>query len=953
MDDKLNPIYNIYSSFLLILKNMTIKYTGIAEDHETTESRGNADGYFDALYERDTFYTYSQYSVEEMSNVGIPEDDMHEYLMNPRLIPKQYRADLLRNRRKYVIDNFEEKNNYYRMLNGLPDIGDKDFFYCSDELAKMYNFDNTIPLHLLQDEYNKKEKNLGDYILTCIEGSGFIDGLIKEHPEKEYLTHLGTNRIDLYKARNAKNFTMIHIKNVKVKYTLLEMFKDVYEQARGYFIKVIYIPTYRKIIDFYDNFIAMCIMVMTVQQICVRQMGHAIRREFFDVYAIKELYKAYNVPYDININEDIQDALIKNLNLIIQHKATDKFIFNLIGLLGFVDVDIYKYYLIKARRYDAFGVPIVAYTERFNADTGYMETVPDYKAMYDIYFSKVNIQDVDQSGDILDPSNRVDYADVTTGDPFWMEDESLYKMLWETEYNIVESKYLSLGISYSMTELMFDNIFFIKLIMQNKDALSDVYIELPKITGKAQIPLFDVILLMMSVISCKHNIYGEVITVPSQVFSVLDYVKNSNGDPLTDTLKFNFNYFFRPQKKDKENPEFNKMKDGLIDYMKDMEKDPIARTFMVDTHYFDDLSPEELSECLSIIKSIFTEEDYEKFLTLIAHMNMDDNNVTPQQKVDNFNAIYNGVKSLYKLVSYYLSIEDDREQYEQLRRIYDGLFYAREMAETFTITTHSGVTRTAWTYAECLYYTNPQLYNAVFKIDYEKEYNDYIENQGLDVFTYTFDDFMKDVYDGNLMLNYATLKDDDGDLSQSEKDNILYDIISHIITRMEMTIKNLDFLYLFGDMTSPLEDLLVKLVKFFKSFTVDLIGMETIFICDFDTENTFRLFDEIGRIEKTDMAKDYLRLTYSDVIDRMVTELHPTEKLSFRDIMLYNAHVIFGEDDFTRTPIVMREDIKYHSTLQTDEEKQYLVDSADISSDLHVGDGMKLQDRIYAIIEED
>lgn len=961
-DSNLNPLGNIYTSFLTILKNITIKYNGKAEEYETMEIRGNADGYFDALQKRDTFYTYSNYTEEELLAVGIPEDKIFVYQTTPRSIPKEYQQPLLDNRRKSIIENYVEKNNYYRMLNGQPDIEDDEFIYCPEEYGLKYGFDTSIPLHMIQDVYNKESDNRGDYIISCIQDSNFVNEMIDLFPEKKYLNYLGINRIDLYTARKSKNFTILKMKPMKVKSSLLEIFKSTYEQAREYFVKTIYIPTYRNLIDYYDNFIAMSIMIMTVQQICVRQMEYSIRRDFFDIYSVRALYNAYNVPFDINIDEDIQDALVKNLNLLIQNKSTDSVIFNIAYLLGFTDVDIYKYYITKNRKYDIFGAPIIAYKQKFNTDTGFMETVPDYEAMYEIYFSKVNMMDVDQSGDLNNLSNKVNFNEITTDDPFWMEDENLYKRLWETEYNIIESKYLSLGISYSMTELMFDNVVFLKLLMKNKDAFSDVFIQLPKLTSNNPIPIFDVVLLIMSIVSCKHNIYGEIITVPTQVISVLDYIRNTGGDILVDTFKFNFNYFFHPDEKDATNEEFKNMRNTLVNHMKDETKSDgqLVETFMIDTEYFNNMTEEEYNKNVELIKEIFLEnnpttgnDDFERFKEIISNLNMKETDMTSEEKIDTFNMIFNNSKSLYKLISYYLSLEEDKYHYEQLRRIYDGLFYSKEMTDVFTIETNTGVKRTAFTYAECLYYTNPYLYNSVFKVDYQKEYETYVKDNKLNTDTYSFEDFMDDVNNGNIFIYYATLKEDDGDLSKSEKDNILYNTINHVLTRLEMLIKNIDFLYMLGDMTSPLEDLLVKLVRFFKSFTVDIIGLETIYICDFDTENTIRFFDEVNRMEKTDIPREYLNMSYADILDRITTNLNPYEKMSFKDIMLQNGYILFGEDELTKTSVAVKEKFKMTKKINVNEDTQYLVDSIDLENELDQRDKFHLKDEIVKITYED
>lgn len=52
---------------------------------------------------------------------------------------------------------------------------------------------------------------------------------------------------------------------------------------------------------------------------------------------------------------------------------------------------------------------------------------------------------------------------------------------------------------------------------------------------------------------------------------------------------------------------------------------------------------------------------------------------------------------------------------------------------------------------------------------------------------------------------------------------------------------------------------------YFKSFTVDVIGMDTIYIMDIKLENQMRFFDEIST-SKTINSNDELKLSFADNI---------------------------------------------------------------------------------------
>ena len=146
---------------------------------------------------------------------------------------------------------------------------------------------------------------------------------------------------------------------------------------------------------------------------------------------------------------------------------------------------------------------------------------------------------------------------------------------------------------------------------------------------------------------------------------------------------------------------------------------------------------------------------------------------------------------------------------------------------------------------------------------------------------------------------------------------------------------------------------IVKLVRFFKSFTVDIIGLETIYICDFDTENTIRFFDEVNRMEKTDIPREYLNMSYADILDRITTNLNPYEKMSFKDIMLQNGYILFGEDELSKTSVAVKEKFKMTKKINADEDTQYLVDSIDLENELDQRDKFHLKDEIVKITYED
>ena len=954
-DRPINPLGNLYASFLSILKCVTIKYTGIAEKYETMESRMLADTYLEAMNGRDSFFSYADYTDTELMSVGITNlRTIREVVNNQniKIIPESYRDALFKIRHERELSMYEETNNYYRSLNGLPDINDTDYIYLPDNMMAEYGIDKKLPIHLIQDYYNKQGYNLGNYYISLIEGSGFIEEIQNKYPEKKYLKYIGTSRISVYSARSAKNFQIIQLKESNIKDELKDEFVRIYEQCREYFVKTIYNYSYRDFFERYDNFIAMSIMVMTIQQTTMRQLETFVNRNFFDINAVRMLYEAYDIPYDLNIDEDTQNILLKNINLFIQNKATDKVLYNIAHLMGFSNIKIYKYFLTKERQYDSYGTPIVKWTKRFNSDTGEFETVPDYKAMYDVYFQKSEISENDLAKTYLDATNHIPYDDITTADPFWIEDQPLSERVWETQYNYVESKYLGLGVSYSITEIMFENILFFKLIMQKSNDLDKVTLKLPRITDTTNIPLFDVIIALICLTSCKHNIYGEIITVPTQVISVLDYIKNTeDGDINLDTLKFNFNYFFNPDEK-AQNDEVEEFKNKLITYMNTSDKvDNLVDTFQFNFDYFD-IKRKDREQELESMKFTLEPEDYKLFRKYVDIIMQDTS--TNIDKIGAINDIYKNIKNLHSLLRYYLTkICNNRREYEKVKRLYDALFYSKEMSELFTITGgRTGHTRTAFTYFEFLYHKNPLLYKSLFKVDLEVEYTKYLskENKSED---YTYDMFLDDIEYGKIFIDYGKfINDEDIDINDTTNNTErIYYYTNHIISRLQTIIEDIEFMYMMNDTETPLEDLLLRLVRFFKSYTTDIIGLDRLFILNTKPENSMKIFDEIYSIQKWIQKDDKIRLSYGDVIHLITSILHVDDehsiKLKDKLILLCMIYFTNRNENSIRLIDLIKEMGK---DIDIDENHlQKLYDVVSIDSNLFVKCDNKLSDKIIKL----
>ena len=907
--DNINPMANIYKDYIKILKTMTIKYSYLAEKNETFETKKAADGYIEAMEGNDHFFTYRDYNVNELDKAEIYDYHIREEVLQGKLdnVPSDKREILLKLRRQRTIDNYEEQNEYYRMLNGYPplDTKPKDIHYITTEIANAYNLDKSIPIHRMQDYYNAIKKGEGDRVINLIDGLGIISRLKENFPEETYLNYIGSNRIDLIKARRAKNFEILALNKANVRYSVYDAFVEMYGKCREYFVNTIFNPSFRPFFEYYDNFIAMCIMVMTTQQLIMEQIPFEVRRNFFDVYGVQMLYSAYNIPYDLDIDEETQNNIVRNLNLIIQHKATDKVIYDIGTILGFNNLLVYKFYLAKEHRYDVYGVPIFKYKEQFNNDTGEMEMVPDYEAMYDIYFQKEELRNNDFIQTFNSNINRVDYEEVTMGDPFWWEDQNLFHRKWDVDYNFVETKYLSLGLSYSMTDIIFENILLLNLLIDQSSALSDVKLSVPKILDGVEVPIFDLVILLICLVARKHHLTGEIISIPTQVIDVLDYLQNVNGGEefLVDTFAFDFDY----------------------------------------------LLSEEGIKAVNELKELLGEEDAKLFSQYISILSID-SNATPEEKIDTLNKMYSNIKNLHEFFELKMTACADKELYYALKHMYQAVFYSKEMKSLFTITGKTtGFQRTAKNYFEFLYYYNPKLYSAIFKFDEQEAYNQYLES--IDPEYISYEDFMAAVEKGEIDCKYDNLQVDEMSGNAKISEDTLYYYINHIISRFKSIIDGINFLYLENDAATPLQELLMKLVEFAKSFTVDMLDLDIIYVFDMKSDNMIRLLDLVHYINKLIGVDEKMNISHSDVIHSLTANLDVKDKLFLKDIATYTKNLIIESKEENH---VIGKDILQYMTkiIEVVDDSFSLYDTTKVEANLLLKDKKRepmIKDGIYSM----
>ena len=134
----------------LMLDGIVLKDTQEAMDHESAESINFGDKYC-AIRENKVHYFAFDYPAKLFSRVNrriresklttltpFTEQEILHYAIHNDEVPNEYRPLLIEEASKDFLENYEETNDYYRMLNGLPNYGSPAYHVNASYIPKKY-----------------------------------------------------------------------------------------------------------------------------------------------------------------------------------------------------------------------------------------------------------------------------------------------------------------------------------------------------------------------------------------------------------------------------------------------------------------------------------------------------------------------------------------------------------------------------------------------------------------------------------------------------------------------------------------------------------------------------------------------------------------------------------------------------------------------------------------------
>ena len=345
-----------------LIKNLKmLTYCSVAKDSdkadraETAESLKEAELYILCMENRATIEVFPSIPEQFLRQVGLTESDINRYITfkSPRFIPADneaagitFRKDLLAILQPWYIANFEEKNEYYRMITGQPPLGEwgipvRDY---EKYLPEGFSYQGEYIHEISLDE----RRELANY--------GVIDIMRADYAGRADLRYLDyiTTGITLYDARRAYDFSLLYTPD-DGDYIITQEWIHRYQERREYIINQAYTsameienPDYHSVMQIYLFIMVMVDMLADIQ-------SHIVKKDILDRRCIDYIFSMYGVPYYRDIPYKFQERICFNLHNLLKYKSSTTELLEIARIFEMDDCRFYKYYIMKHRKMDEYG----------------------------------------------------------------------------------------------------------------------------------------------------------------------------------------------------------------------------------------------------------------------------------------------------------------------------------------------------------------------------------------------------------------------------------------------------------------------------------------------------------------------------------------------------------------------------------------------------------------------
>lgn len=676
----------------LIMRSLIIKDEAKALSFETKENITMFDTYRAIVEGRITLYYFEDITADDIkaSIPGLTNRQVTEYLDNIYKMPVEYRTALLKYLSDKFIQEYDEPNDYYRLISGMPPSDQPEIYLTEEDISSISSeIDISKPLHKLSDNE-----------ISIIQTAGVIDKLKEKYPEATYLNYIDKG-ITFYSARLANKYSILYITS-EAQDEILSKFQELYNINRNIIIRTMDDVALKYYHELYDRFIMMTLVVNTVADMVAEFPDFFINREVFDIRTAEYFFTSFGVDFYKDIPMKYQKRLIRNLNKLIKYKGTSKNIINITKIFGFDNIDIYKYYLNKShvQRNNIYDQKVIGEAGDIYTFPGYVNNA-NSNENYELQFIRVPLNEL-VNNYLKDEESIFSYDEfIQSNGEYWDGDkdhEVVKKEILEMEFNTLITQFMSVSTNNSMTDINMQITYFINMLMYYGIDPRNMVFSVPGIDSRnSTFNIFDsfvfIYALMYLYIGFEED-EETIITDPSLLADIYGFDLYANLDQLLSDVENDLAPLILAEQEaaiiesDSYIPyDIESLKSQIGATIRSVGIGPYANVY------------------IDIAENIFSGTN--KFVTF-------GKGIAPtiQQMVN----AYTTNKGIHDYIERKMIESHDIYEYKIYRDLYDALMVVTLNNDLFKIIDKNGNSRTAKSYIEYLKYNNPRYYSMIRKI---------------------------------------------------------------------------------------------------------------------------------------------------------------------------------------------------------------------------------------------
>ena len=494
-----------------ILAEIVVKNDDLANQYEDELSLNDFE--ILKLRERNRLtFNYFPFTEFYYRAYGFNSSEIPIFLDNRYAVPENMRDSFLKFCINWFENNFEEKNDYYRSLMGLPPYNTDNEYYIpyGDRTNGRIGYGRLLPKHFIRAKTNKEGELLIDTklplhkqtkeVINVLQDTGGIKELRKVYRgfNYSYILHLADKSIDVLTARKAAKWEILYMP--KVETLVQDKFEEFYYLNRDHFLKSYYQDAYKYDSIYYDQTLIFMLLSQTFNDMIVDTPEWYIRRDIFDIRSVQYFLDSNGVAFFPEIPMKYQIKIVKNLNRLIKYKSTNRNSYDILDIFGLKGTAIYKYYLFKRRQVDEKGE--------------YIES-EELEQAFELLFIATELYDT-YDNYIKDNIFQTPYDDITLQDKYWdgehRHDYVRHKHL-EKDFTLEGTKYMSVEYKVSMEDYLKQQQFFVGLMFSSNIDMEDFTIIVPAISETTRLKISNIFLFLLALTDLYEGI-EQVIVIP-------------------------------------------------------------------------------------------------------------------------------------------------------------------------------------------------------------------------------------------------------------------------------------------------------------------------------------------------------------------------------------------------------------------------------------------------------